>query len=81
MRAVPLLFLLSIAVVRLPAQLATTAEDLSHPVLQNSPCKDPPRSLRTLTASFEKGRAPSAQELKGTSIEIGSFNHGILPSD
>jgi len=81
MRAVLLAFMLSIAVVHLPAQLATTTENPDHPVPQNSPCASQPRSLSGLTASFKKGRAPSAQELKGTWIEIGSFNHGILPPD
>jgi hypothetical protein len=81
MRAVPLAFMLSIAVVQLSAQFATTTENPGRPVPQNSPCANQPRSLSELTASFKKGRAPSAQELKGTWIEIGSFNHGILPPD
>jgi hypothetical protein len=81
MRAGLLAFMLSIAVVQLSAQSATTVENPEHPIPQNSPCASQPRSLSELTASFKKGRAPSAQELKGTWIEIGSFNYGMLPPD
>lgn len=80
MRAALLVFILSIVLVPLSAQQqassATGAEDSIpvDPIPQNSPCASQPRSLRELTASFGKGRAPSAQELVGVWVEIGNFN-------
>src|SRR5579863_4217252 len=45
-------------------------------VSQNSPCADQPRSLREMTASFEKGRRPLASEMTGTWVEIGDIHDG-----
>ena len=59
----------------------TTAEEPlpRHPIPQDSPCANQPRSLSELTASFNKGRAPSAQEEVGAWVEIGYFDNGIPP--
>lgn len=84
MRAAVLVFMLSI-----PLQLCaqhqappTSSADESipiEPVAQDSPCAGQPKSLRELTASFNKGRAPSAQELVGAWVEVGDFNSGMRP--
>lgn len=85
MRAALFALLLSIPFVQLPAQKqatsATSAEESIpiDPIAQNSPCASQPKSLRELAVSFRKGRAPSAQELVGTWVEIGNFNHGMRP--
>lgn len=85
MRAVLLALMLSIPLLRLSAQQqapSTTTEEKplpEHPVPQNSPCPNQPRSLSELTVSFSNGRAPSSKELAGTWIEIGNFNYGMLP--
>jgi len=87
MRAALLIFMLSIALVHPSAQQqapsTTSAEESipEKPIPQDSPCASQPRSLSELTASFNKGRAPSIQELTGTWVEIGNFNYGMLPID
>jgi hypothetical protein len=87
MRAALLIFMLSIPLVQPSAQqqapLTTSAEESipEKPIPQDSPCASQPRSLSELTASFNKGRAPSVQALKGTWVEIGNFNYGMLPID
>jgi hypothetical protein len=40
-------------------------------VPQNSPCIGQPKSHKELTASFEKGRFPSAADMRGTWVAIG----------
>ncbi len=64
-----------------PAPSKTTAEEPppADPIPQDSPCADQPRSLSELTASFDEGREPSAQEEVGTWVEIGYFDNGIEP--
>lgn len=85
MRSALLAFLLSIPLPHLSAQQQapskTTAEKPlpRQPVPQNSPCADQPRSLGELTASFNKGRTPSAQEEVGAWVEIGDFDNGTRP--
>jgi hypothetical protein len=85
MRAALLIFMLSIPLVQLSAQQqtpsATGAEESipEKPIPQDSPCANQPRSLGELTGSFEKGRAPSEDELKGTWVEIGNFDNGTRP--
>ncbi len=86
MRAAQLIFMLSIPLVQPSAEQqapTTNAEESfpEKPIPQNSPCASQPRSLSELTASFNKGRAPSAQELKETWVEVGNFNYGMLPID
>lgn len=71
MRAALLVIMLSIPLIPISAQQqapsATSAEEAIpiDPIPQSSPCVSQPRSLRELTASFDKGKAPSAQELVG----------------
>jgi len=85
MRAALLVLMLSISLVPLSAQKqapsATSAEESIpvDPIPQNSPCAGQPRSLSELTASFSKGRAPSAQQLVGAWVEIGNFNNVDRP--
>jgi hypothetical protein len=85
MRAALLVLVLSIPLIPLSAQQqapsATSAEESIpiDPIPQNSPCASQPRSLSELTASFSKGRAPSAQELVGAWVEVGDFNNGMQP--
>lgn len=85
MRAALLVLMLSIPIVPLSAQQeapsATGAEESIpvDPIPQNSPCASQPRSLSELTASFNKGRAPAAQELVGVWVEVGDFNNGMQP--
>lgn len=87
MRAVLFVFMLSTVPVHMCAQQLQpspggTGESTQVKLLpQDSPCPNQPRSLRELTASFNKGRAPSAEELKGTWVEIGHFNRGLQPPD
>jgi hypothetical protein len=87
MRAALLIFMLSIPLIQPSAQQqasgTTSAEESipEKPIPRDSPCASQPRSLSELTASFNKGRAPSVQELKGTWVEIGNFNYGMLPID
>jgi hypothetical protein len=42
-------------------------------VLQNSPCSNQPKSLKEVTAAFDKGQLPSASEVTGSWVEIGFF--------
>ncbi|MGO9087265.1 MAG: hypothetical protein ACLP6G_10575 [Terriglobales bacterium] len=87
MRAALLVFVVSIPLVQLSAQQQepspTSREEAiaENPIPQDSPCAGQPRSLSELTASFNKGRAPSVQELKGTWVEIGNFSYGMLSID
>jgi hypothetical protein len=87
MRAALLVFMLSIPIAQLSAQQRAPSEAGSqeavptNPIPQGSPCTYQPRSLRGLSASFSKGRAPSTEELKGTWVEIGNFNNGLQPPD
>jgi hypothetical protein len=62
-----------------PVQLS--AQQVPSAIPQNSPCASQPRSLSELTASFDKGRAPSAKELAGVWVEIGSFDYGMQVVD
>jgi hypothetical protein len=79
MRAALLVFMLSIPLVQLSAQQqaasATSAEESIpiEPIPQNFPCASQPRSLGELTASFNKGRAPSAPDLVGIWVEVGNL--------
>jgi len=85
MRAALLILMLSIPLVQPSAQQqapsTTSAEESipEKPIPQDSPCANQPRSLRELTASFNKGRAPSAQDETGAWVEIGNFDYGIPP--
>ena len=42
-------------------------------VPQNSPCTNQPKSLKEVTAAFNKGELPSASEVTGSWVEIGFF--------
>ena len=82
MRVALLVFVLSIALVQVSAQQASSAATPEEPlprerIPQNSPCANQPRSLSELTESFNKGRVASASELKGTWVEIGDFDIGV----
>jgi len=68
--------MLSIPLVQLSAQ-----QQVPSAVPQDSPCASQPRSLSELAASFDKGRAPSAKELAGVWVEIGSFDYGMQVAD
>jgi hypothetical protein len=76
MRTVLLVVMLSIPLVQLSAQ-----QQVPSAVPQDSPCASQPRSLSELAASFDKGRAPSAKELAGVWVEIGSFDYGMQVAD
>lgn len=43
---------------------------------QNSPCVNQPKSLKELTASFDKGRLPLAPEVSGSWVAIGFVGNG-----
>jgi len=65
MRVALLVFVLSIALVQVSAQQASSAATPEEPlprerIPQNSPCANQPRSLSELTESFNKGRVASA---------------------
>lgn len=92
MRILPLLPILPIAVLRIATLLAAPAglaqaqstaprvsslgEEQGGYVAQNSPCADQPRSLKEMTASYEKGRRPLASEMTGSWVEIGDIHDG-----
>lgn len=84
MRTALLMLILSMTVQLCAQQQAPPASGADEsipidPVAQNSPCAGQPRSLGELTASFNKGRAPLAQELAGAWVEVGDFNSGMRP--
>jgi hypothetical protein len=87
MRAALLIVMLSVPLVQPSAQQqapsAISAEDSipENPITQDSPCASQPTSLGELAASFNKGRAPSARELAGVWVEIGSFDSGMQVVD
>ena len=80
MRVALLVFVLSIPLVSISAQQASSAiapeEPLPRePIPQNSPCPNQPTSFGALIEAFNKGRVASPKELKGTWVEIGSFDN------
>src|SRR5579862_9846864 len=84
MRVALLVFVLSIPLVSISAQQAPSAIAPEgplprEPIRQNSPCPNQPTSLGALTEAFNKGRIASAKELKGTWVEIGSFDNATRP--
>src|SRR5215831_15859906 len=84
MRGALLTFVLSIPLVHLSAQQASSVAATEEPlpterIPQDSPCANQPTSLSALTDSFNKGRVASASELKGTWVEIGAFDNGPGP--
>jgi hypothetical protein len=84
MRVALLVFVLSIPLVSISAQQALSAIAPEgplprEPIPQNSPCPNQPTSLGALTEAFNKGRVASAKELKGTWVEIGSFENANRP--
>jgi hypothetical protein len=83
LRSAILLFLLAIPLSYLAAHAqAPSAEEEPIPrerIPQDSPCSDQPKSLSELTASFNKGKAPSVKEEVGTWVSIGEFDTRIRP--
>jgi hypothetical protein len=59
-----------------PAAQPSSTEIPRNSIPQNSPCADQPKSLKELTASFNKGRLPFATEVSGSWVAIGFVGDG-----
>jgi hypothetical protein len=60
-----------------PAAQGSSEEIPRHSIPQDSPCINQPKSLKELTASFNKGRLPLATEVSGSWVAIGFVDNGL----